>query len=132
MSGGFFGVRNRGGGAFNPRCQEHAERIFEEYEREQERKIMDKNNPILRCKVRVAEVSHLKNADGSTSQEKITLSAVYSNDPNSENKQWSTWTPFAHFQLGINNPQAFGKLSSGHEFYVDFTPVASESVEETE
>jgi len=75
---------------------------------------------MLRCKVRVAEVLHQKNADGSTQQERVKLSAVY--DGSEDNKQWSKWTPCANLEIWINNPDAFGKLSSGHEFYVDFTP----------
>ena len=77
---------------------------------------------VLRCKVRVSEVLHSKDADGTTSQERVKLQAVYSQDAESENAKWSKWTPNANFELYINNPDAFGKLSSGHEFFVDFTP----------
>jgi hypothetical protein len=81
-----------------------------------------KNDAVLRAKLRVSEVLHRKDADGETSMEIVKLQAVYSTDENSENKQWSTWTPSASFEMQINNPNAFGKLSSGHEFYVDFIP----------
>ena len=79
-------------------------------------------NKTLRCKMRVSEVLHVKNSKGETEQERVNLMAVYSNDPDSENAQWSKWTPSANFEIYINNPEAFGKLGSGHEFYVDFTP----------
>lgn len=82
---------------------------------------------VLRAKLRVSEVLHQKDADGNTTQERVKLQAVYSDDPASENKQWSTWTPAATFEMSINNPGAFGKLSSGHEFYVDFIPVEQEA-----
>lgn len=82
---------------------------------------------ILRAKLRVSEVLHRKNADGSTASEEVKLQAVYSDDPASENKQWSQWTPAASFSMTINNPSAFGKLASGHEFYVDFIPVEQKS-----
>jgi hypothetical protein len=78
---------------------------------------------MLRCKMRVQEVLHQKNEDGTTQQERVTLQAVYGPE-GSENAQWSKWTPSATFTIHINNPEAFGKLSSGHEFYVDFTPAA--------
>jgi hypothetical protein len=78
---------------------------------------------VLRAKLRVSRVTHDKNGDGTTSQETVELHAVYSNDPASENAKWC-WTPSANFSLSINNPEAFGKLSSGHEFFVDFTPVS--------
>jgi len=76
----------------------------------------------LRCKVRVSEVLHSKNDKGETDQERVKLCAVYSNDPKNENARWSKWTPSANFELYISNPAAFGKLSNGHEFYIDFTP----------
>ena len=74
--------------------------------------------PVLRCKMRVNEVVHVKDSDGKTSQERVKLSAVYGEG---ENAQWSKWTPSASFDIAINNPDAFNKLASGHEFYVDFT-----------
>ncbi len=76
--------------------------------------------PTLRCKMRVVEVLHVKESDGSTNQERVKLAAVYGNSD--ENKHWSKWTPSASFEIYINNPDAMGKLSSGHEFFVDFTP----------
>jgi len=75
---------------------------------------------ILRCKMRVNTVTQSKESDGSTSQETIELRAVYAAE--GENAQWSKWTPCADFKISITNPQAFGKLSKGHEFFVDFTP----------
>lgn len=84
---------------------------------------------VLRAKVRVSEVLHSKDADGSTEQERVKLTAVYSNDPESENAAWSRWTPSGTFELSINNPAAFGKLSNGHEFYVDFIPATEENVD---
>jgi hypothetical protein len=80
---------------------------------------------ILRAKMRVAEVAAIKNADGSTNQERVKLQAVYGNE-GTENNQWSKWTPSANFDITINNPAAFGKLSSGHEYFVDFTPAVVE------
>jgi hypothetical protein len=76
--------------------------------------------PILRCKMKVDEVWISKDANtGVINQEKVKLSAVYGNTE--ENKNWSKWTPSASFEIYISNPGAIGKLSQGHEFYVDFT-----------
>lgn len=82
-------------------------------------------SPTLRCKMRVSEVLQLKEPDGSISQERVKLQAVYGDTP--ENKDWSKWTPNASFEIYINNPQAFGHLSSGHEYFVDFTSAAQEA-----
>jgi hypothetical protein len=78
---------------------------------------------VLRCKMRVSEVLHVKDADGSTSQERVSLCAVIGG-PGTANHEWSKWTPSANFQIYVNNPKAMGKLAAGHEFFVDFTPVA--------
>ncbi len=80
---------------------------------------------ILRCKVRVTEVLSVKNPDGTTEQERVKLAAVYGVE-GTENNQWSRWTPHASFEISINNPLAFNKLSKGHEFYIDFVPTVKE------
>lgn len=80
---------------------------------------------VLRAKMRVVEVAAIKNEDGSTMSERLKLQAVYGPE-GSENAQWSKWTPAADFNITINNPNAFGKLSSGHEYFVDFTPASKE------
>lgn len=80
---------------------------------------------ILRVKMRVDEVIHSMNEDGGIDHERVKLRAVYGED-GSENAQWSKWTPSASFEIHINNPAAFGQLSKGHEFYVDFISVDGE------
>jgi hypothetical protein len=81
----------------------------------------DDTNPVLRAKLRVNEVLQRKNSEGGTDTEIIKLQAVYGPE-GSDNAKWSKWTPQATFEIHINNPEAFGTLSTGHEFYVDFTP----------
>ena len=78
----------------------------------------------MRCKMRVIKVAQVKNADGTIDCEEVQLTAVYNDSP--ENKEWSKWTPSASFTIQINNPSAFNKLSSGHEYFVDFTPAQKE------
>lgn len=76
---------------------------------------------VLRAKLRVDEVTRRITAEGQTECEIVKLRAVYG-EGDTENAQWSRWTPAAHFEIYINNPDAFGQLSSGHEYYVDFIP----------
>lgn len=78
---------------------------------------------VLRCKLRVTEVLRQVDPDGSVSQERVKLCAVYG-DKGTSNGIWSKWTPSANFEIYINNSKAFGTLASGHEFYVDFIPAA--------
>lgn len=77
---------------------------------------------MLRAKFRVDSITYHKASDGQTEQEQIRLTAVYSDDPESENAKWSRWTPSGVLEMTITNPDAFGKVSNGHEFFVDLTP----------
>lgn len=78
---------------------------------------------MLRAKMRVVEVAIIKSADGKMDSERVKVCAVYDSNHESENGKWSKWTPRANLDIQINNPDAMGKLSSGHEYFVDFTPV---------
>lgn len=84
------------------------------------------NSAIMRAKLRVNQVTQFKNAEGEVNQELIDLMAVYSPDENDVNHEWSIWTPSASLKITITNPNVFGKLSSGHEFYIDFIPCGDE------
>lgn len=76
---------------------------------------------VLRCKMRISQVTQSFNSDGQPESEQVKLRAVYGDD-NSENAQWSKYTPSANFEIYINNPDAFGVLRKDHEFYIDFIP----------
>jgi len=53
----------------------------------------------------------------------IRLNAVYSTDPNSENKIFTDATPSADVQLNIDaSKPAATAFEIGKEYYVDFTP----------
>lgn len=77
---------------------------------------------VLRAKMRVQSVLQQKESDGKISSEQLTLVAVYDSNPETENAQWSRWTPSATLNINISNPDAFNKVSSGHEYFVDLTP----------
>ena len=83
--------------------------------------------PELRAKFRVSSVQETNNREtGEKEQEYVSIHAVYSSDPNSENAQWSKWTPAGSLSMTINNPGAFGILKANQEFYLDFTAVENE------
>lgn len=75
--------------------------------------------PVIRVKMRVLEVAAIKGENGATLRERVSLQAVATSFDRT-NDAWSIWNPSAHFTIDINNPAAFGSLSSGHEFFVDF------------
>ncbi len=58
------------------------------------------------------------------SYEIVKLSAVYSDDKNSENYSFSQATPSADISMCISNPAAFGAFELNKEYYLDFTPVS--------
>lgn len=50
----------------------------------------------------------------------VSLSPVYSDDPNHENKKYWDATPAGSIFLGVNNQQAFAGYANGDEVYVTF------------
>jgi hypothetical protein len=52
------------------------------------------------------------------------FNAVYSNDPNSENKAFTDATPSGYMQIAIDNSKpASAMFERGQEYYFDITPV---------
>lgn len=77
----------------------------------------------VRCKIICTEVNQDAHSDGTIYREVVKFSAVYSSDPNSENKWFAQWTPYFDLTKVIENPKAFGTFKKGNEYYVDFTEV---------
>lgn len=80
---------------------------------------------LTRLKMVVNTVS--KHGGPSTKCEEITLSAVYSDKPDSANHAWSLWTPTGQLKYTVTNPNLFGKIEPGDFFYVDLTKCDKES-----
>lgn len=77
----------------------------------------------IRAKFRCHAVTETRDdATKETVSQAITLHAVYSNDPNSENATWSKWTPAGTVTMTINNSAAFGAFEPGQDYFLDFTP----------
>lgn len=70
----------------------------------------------VRAKFRCGYVA--PSADGSA---RIYLSAVYSDDPNSENKKFSDATPDGNFQMTIKAGGPIEFFENGKDYYLDFT-----------
>ena len=51
----------------------------------------------------------------------VVLRAVYGDSE--ENKTFSKWTPSAHLQINITNPDASSYFEVGQEYYLDFNKV---------
>lgn len=50
----------------------------------------------------------------------VVLAAVYSQDPNHENKMFWDATPSGEITMVINNPRAGAFFQPGQEYYIDF------------
>lgn len=50
--------------------------------------------------------------------EMVVLNAVYSQDPNDPNHEWSKYTPWGELRMNISNPPAQGQLVPGKEYYL--------------
>lgn len=78
---------------------------------------------VMRAKMQVTSVIP---AEGS---ELIHFSAVtkydgYDENGTDENNTFARWTPSADLTMDIRNPELFGKLPMGKQFYLDFTEVS--------
>lgn len=76
----------------------------------------------MRAKFQVQRVEpyHLK--DGSQTSEHVVLSPVFKDkDLEGENTKFWNATPSGQIDLYLSNPDAFGQLEKGKQFYVDFT-----------
>ncbi len=73
-------------------------------------------------KVRVGYIVEGRNDEGKQS-ETVWANAVYDSNPESENAQFAKATPSVNLSAVIDNPNAFGKLESNKEYYLDWIPV---------
>lgn len=72
-----------------------------------------------RAKFMVLAIKKRANYPGAVELE---MGAVYSTDPNHENKAFWEATPNADLKMFITNPKAAEMFVLGEEYYVDFTP----------
>lgn len=77
----------------------------------------------MRAKFQVLRVEPYLLKDGTQTSEHVVLSPVYKDkDPEGENTKFWNATPAGQIDMYISNPEAFGKLTKGNAFYVDFSP----------
>ena len=56
----------------------------------------------------------------------VCMTPVFSNDPDSENRQFWEATPSGKLELGCVNLEAAQAFELGQEYYIDFTKAESE------
>jgi len=64
------------------------------------------------------EATHVRQDPLTPSQETFVLQAVYSEDPESENRQFAQASPSGSLTLTIENPYAMGYVENGREYRV--------------
>lgn len=82
---------------------------------------------MLRAKFRANSVKLSDYGQGSKSEE-VSLGAVYANSP--ENKEWAASTPSGQLAMTISNPNAFGQIVAGREYFIDIIEVPVVVVEQ--
>ena len=77
----------------------------------------------VRAKMRVNQVA-VSGADAKKPQVQIQMGAVYSSDPNSENKSFAEYTPSASLTMSIDAGRPAAEVfKHGQECYVDVTVI---------
>lgn len=74
----------------------------------------------IRAKVNVNSVQEGFGPDDEKVSESVNFHAVYSDDPNDPNYEWSEATPHLSGDMTINNPKAFNFFQRDQEYYLDF------------
>jgi hypothetical protein len=74
----------------------------------------------MRAKFNVVSVKN-NESNGVLYSQDVTLTAVYANDTNAEDNQFSSATPWGTLTMDISNPNAFDFLKEGESYYLDFT-----------
>lgn len=73
---------------------------------------------MLRAKFKMTKRTQYTQIDG----EEVTLTPVYSTDPEHPNHRWWKASPSGELRMQITNPEAVGKLELGREYSIDFMP----------
>jgi hypothetical protein len=73
---------------------------------------------MTRCKLKLVEVTEVKNHEGIVDQLVCSFATIY--EPDDEvNKSFSKWTPSAHFGFNVTNPDVFPQMQVGKYYYFD-------------
>lgn len=77
----------------------------------------------MRAKVYVSGIEKHSAESESVRFTAISKQGAYSNDGSDEDNTYAKFSPMAHFNITIANPELIGRYHLGEKYYVDFTPV---------
>lgn len=77
----------------------------------------------MRAKVYVSGIEKFSETQESIKFSAIGKSGSYPSDGSDEDNTFSKFSPMAHFNITIANPELIGHFKLGDKMYVDFTPI---------
>ena len=81
----------------------------------------------MRAKVYVSGIEKFSAESESIKFSAIAKKGSYPADGSDEDNTFARFSPMAHFNITIANPDLLGQYQLGQKFYVDFTPVEDET-----
>lgn len=77
----------------------------------------------MRAKVYVSGITKYSADTESVQFSAISKNGGYPSDGSDEDNTYAKFSPMAHFNITIANPDLVGQYHLGEKYYVDFTPV---------
>lgn len=77
----------------------------------------------MRAKVYVSGIEKFSAESESIKFSAIGKSGSYPSDGSDEDNTYAKFSPMAHFNINIANPELIGQFQLGDKMYVDFIPV---------
>ena len=80
----------------------------------------------MRAKVYVSGIEKYSDTQETIKFSAMSKSTSYPSDGSDEDNTYAKFSPMAHFNITITNPELVGQYALGEKYYVDFTPVIDE------
>jgi hypothetical protein len=81
----------------------------------------------MRAKVYVSGIEKYSETSETIKFSAISKNGGYPSDGSDEDNTYAKFSPSAHFNINIANPDLIGQYNIGEKYYVDFTPVKDET-----
>lgn len=78
----------------------------------------------MRAKLQVSSVFKNEGGNEILRMHGVCKNDGYPSDGSDENNTFARFSPSAHLEISIANPDLHGKFEPGQQFYVDFTPAS--------
>jgi len=75
---------------------------------------------MMRAKMKVSKVESFETCQILSFRAVHKSDGPYPPDGRDENNSFARWTPSADLTMTVTNPELFGKITEGEEYYLDF------------